>query len=91
MEFFNASVDVLGTLVVALGSGLGIWGGINLLEGYGNDSAGAKSQGIKHLIPKLLELKNTSISEFNLINNSIKKVYRLRMSVDFYIFLPVSR
>ena len=26
------------TLVVALGAGLGVWGAINLLEGYGNDN-----------------------------------------------------
>ena len=46
MEFFNSAVDVLQTLVVALGAGLGIWGGINLMEGYGNDNPGAKSQGM---------------------------------------------
>lgn len=50
MAFFNTSIDVLQTLVVALGAGLGIWGGINLLEGYGNDNPGAKSQGIKQLM-----------------------------------------
>ena len=37
MEFFNSAVGVLQTLVVALGAGLGIWGVINLLEGYGQD------------------------------------------------------
>ena len=42
MEFFNSAVDVLQALVVALGAGLGIWGVINLLEGYGNDNPGAK-------------------------------------------------
>ena len=36
--------------VVALGAGLGIWGAINLLEGYGNDNPGAKSQGMKQLM-----------------------------------------
>ncbi len=36
MDFFNSAVDVLQTLVIALGAGLGIWGGINLMEGYGN-------------------------------------------------------
>lgn len=41
MAFFNAAVGVLQTLVVALGAGLGIWGAINLLEGYGNDNPGA--------------------------------------------------
>ena len=43
MEFFNNAVTVLQTLVVALGAGLGIWGVINLLEGYGNDNPGANA------------------------------------------------
>ena len=30
--------------------GLGVWGVINLLEGYGNDNPGAKSQGMKQLM-----------------------------------------
>ena len=47
MEFFNSAVGVLQTLVIALGAGLGIWGAINLMEGYGNDNPGAKSQGMK--------------------------------------------
>ena len=32
---FNSAIEVLQTLVVALGAGLGVWGAINLLEGYG--------------------------------------------------------
>ena len=43
MEFFNSAVTILQTLVVALGAGLGIWGVINLLEGYGNDNPGANA------------------------------------------------
>jgi hypothetical protein len=50
MDFFNSAVDVLQTLVIALGAGLAIWGAINLLEGYGNDNPGAKSQGMKQLM-----------------------------------------
>ena len=50
MEFVNSAIDVLQTLVIALGAGLGIWGVINRLEGYGNDNPGAKSQGIKQLM-----------------------------------------
>ncbi|MBQ6610474.1 MAG: Maff2 family protein [Oscillospiraceae bacterium] len=50
MAFFQAAVGVLQTLVIALGAGLGIWGAINLLEGYGNDNPGAKSQGMKQLM-----------------------------------------
>ena len=40
MEFFNSAVDVLKTLVVALGAGLGVWG----------DNPSAKSQGMKQLM-----------------------------------------
>jgi len=50
MAFFNSAVGTLQTVVVALGAGLGVWGGINLLEGYGNDNPGAKSQGMKQLM-----------------------------------------
>ena len=49
MEFFQSAVGVLQTLVIALGAGLAVWGGINLMEGYGQDNPGAKSQGIKQL------------------------------------------
>ena len=44
MEFINQAVTVLQTLVVALGAGLAVWGVVNLMEGYGNDNPGAKSQ-----------------------------------------------
>ena len=50
MAFFEQAITVLQTLVIALGAGLGIWGVINLLEGYGNDNPGAKSQGMKQLV-----------------------------------------
>ena len=50
MEFFTSAIGVLQTLVIALGAGLGVWGVINLLEGYGNDNPGAKSQGMKQLM-----------------------------------------
>jgi len=56
MAFFNSAVGVLQTLVIALGAGLGIWGVINLMEGYGNDNLGAKSQGMKHFMPNLMEV-----------------------------------
>ena len=50
MEFFTSAIDTLKILVIALGAGLAVWGVINLLEGYGNDNPGAKSQGIKQLM-----------------------------------------
>ena len=52
MQFFASAITTLQTLVIALGAGLGIWGAINLLEGYGNDNPGAKSQGMKQLMAK---------------------------------------
>ena len=50
MEFFSSAISILQTLVTAIGAGLGVWGIVNLLEGYGNDNPGAKSQGIKQLM-----------------------------------------
>ena len=50
MAFFTSAITTLQTRGVALGAGLGVWGVINLLEGYGNDNPGAKSQGIKQLM-----------------------------------------
>ena len=50
MGFFTTSVTGLKTVVIAIGAGVGVWGVINLLEGYGNDNPGAKSQGIKQLM-----------------------------------------
>ena len=50
MAFFQSAVGSLQTIVIALGAGLGVWGAINLLEGYGNDNPGAKSQGMKQLM-----------------------------------------
>lgn len=43
MAFFTSAVGTLQTLVVVLDAGLGIWGAINLLEGYGNDNRATRS------------------------------------------------
>ena len=50
MGFFSSAIDGLKTVITAIGAGIGVWGVINLLEGYGNDNAGSKSQGIKQLM-----------------------------------------
>ena len=55
MGFFSSAIDGLKTVITAIGAGIGVWGVINLLEGYGNDNAGSKSQGIKHFIPNWVE------------------------------------
>jgi protein-S-isoprenylcysteine O-methyltransferase Ste14 len=49
-DFISEAIDILGVVIIAIGGGLGIWGVVNLLEGYGNDNPGAKSQGIKQLM-----------------------------------------
>ncbi len=41
----TAAIEVLQTLVVALGAGLGVWGAMNLMEGYGNDNPSANAHG----------------------------------------------
>ena len=43
LAFFTSATGVLQKLVVGLGAGLGIWGVINLMEGYGNDNPGANA------------------------------------------------
>ena len=48
--FFTSAIDTLQTVVILIGGGVAVWGVINLLEGYGNDNPGAKSQGMKQLM-----------------------------------------
>lgn len=43
MAFFSSAVETLKTLVIAIGAGLGVWGVVNLLEGYGNDNRATRS------------------------------------------------
>ncbi len=48
--FFDDAAGALGTVIILIGAGVGIWGVVNLLEGYGNDNPGAKSQGMKQFV-----------------------------------------
>lgn len=50
MQFFQSGVDTMQKVLVLIGAGLGLWGAVNLMEGYGNDNPGAKSQGIKQFV-----------------------------------------
>ena len=43
MQFFASAITTFQTLVIALGAGLGVWGVVNLLEGYGSDNPGANA------------------------------------------------
>ena len=87
MDFFKSAIEVLQTLVIALGAGLGVWGVINLLEGYGNDNPGAKSQGMKQfmagagvmligalLVPKLKDLIPAKVFVLMLLHLGLQKL-----------------
>ena len=63
MAFFNSAVGTLQTLVIALGAGLGIWGAINLMEGYGNDNPGVKRK--RSLFQERLFLKRENLLSWN--------------------------
>lgn len=52
-SFISTAGTVLRSVVILIGGGVGVWGVVNLLEGYGNDNAGAKSQGMKQLMAGL--------------------------------------
>lgn len=43
MAFFNSAVSTLSTLVILMGAFLGLWGVVNLLEGYGSDNPGSNA------------------------------------------------
>ena len=59
--FFSSAVTALQTFVIALGADLGVWGVVNILEGYGNDNPGAKSQRMKQLMAGYRNVKSLSI------------------------------
>lgn len=48
-DFKGTAVSTLENVIRWVGAGVGVWGVVNLIEGYGNDNAGAKSQGVKQL------------------------------------------
>ncbi len=52
-NFITTSCTVLKSVICLIGGGVGVWGVVNLLEGYGNDNPGAKSQGMKQLMAGL--------------------------------------
>ena len=51
--FISTACTVLKSVICLIGGGVGLWGVVNLLEGYGNDNPGAKSQGMKQLMAGL--------------------------------------
>ena len=49
-SFIKTACSVLKALIILIGGGIAVWGIVNLIEGYGNDNPGAKSQGMKQLM-----------------------------------------
>jgi len=43
-------INILGSVVIAIGVGIGLWGLVNLFEAYGGDNPAGKSQGIKQFM-----------------------------------------
>lgn len=41
--FIQTSMTVLKAVICLIGAGLGVWGVVNLIEGYGNDNPGANA------------------------------------------------
>ena len=52
-SFITTACTVLKSVICLIGGGVSLWGVVNLLEGYGNDNPGAKSQGMKQLMAGL--------------------------------------
>ena len=42
-NFITTACTVLKSVICLIGGGVGVWGVVNLLEGYGNDNPGAKA------------------------------------------------
>lgn len=49
-SFIKTACNVLKGLIILIGAGIGVWGIVNLVEGYGSDNPGSKSQGMKQLM-----------------------------------------
>ena len=49
-SFISTACKVLKALIILIGAGIGVWGLVNLVEGYGSDNPGSKSQGMKQLM-----------------------------------------
>ncbi|WP_242869162.1 Maff2 family mobile element protein [Ruthenibacterium lactatiformans] len=49
-EFESSAIEILETLVSALGGGIAAWGMVNLLEGYENDDPELKDYGLDLLL-----------------------------------------
>lgn len=88
MAFFGQAISTLSTLVIALGAGLGVWGVVNLLEGYGQDNPGANTHGAQATVEYSVQVQKESQS----LVRHMRCQYALRMArkkcfCDFDVFL----
>ena len=60
MEFFNSAVDTLQTIVIGLGGALCVWGGVNLLEGYGQDTLNLDNQMYQQPVTSFQRVSNAA-------------------------------
>lgn len=67
MEFFTTAVSSLSTVVTAIGTGVGVWGIINLMEGYGEITQP------QMLMCHKVTHKNLMNSKFPLFRKIVKK------------------
>lgn len=84
MEFFNQAITVLQTLVVAIGAGLGVWGVVNLMEGYGNDNPGANTYRSQGYLQSCHEIPGISQHPFR--SGQILNPYAHRYSEPFAFY-----
>ena len=86
MQFFASAITTLQTLVIALGAGLGVWGVVNLLEGYGSDNPGANAHGwqrsnnkLDMTVPLLFRIiwGTLHVSAFTEIENQTRSRYNI--------------
>ena len=92
MAFFASAITTLQTLVIALGAGLGVWGVVNLLEGYGSDNPGSNVRSVqlavKYTPPTTIaeELKRDLEDVANFKGSPLEKqaaLYCKRLGIDY--------
>ncbi len=71
MQFFASAITTLQTLVIALGAGLGVWGVVNLLEGYGSDN------------PALMLMCVSNTQEFDRQPSLFRKINQKKSKIEF--------
>ena len=56
-SFITTACTVLKSVICLIGGGVGVWGIVNLLEGYGNDNPGAKCEDVDQQALTYSEIK----------------------------------